>query len=101
MTERQVIVSDDAQEDILYVAQYIAVSRPDHAEKYTRVVLAELATLNYLAVVLPNPIYGYVKKFHPEAIMMKLHGKPLCAIFHIEGDVVIIDRIIHSSMITY
>ena len=102
MTERQVIVSDDAQEDILYVAQYIiAVSRPDHAEKYAREVLVELATLNYMAVVLPNPIYGYVKKFHPEAKMMKLHGKPLCAIFHIEGDVVIIDRIIHSSMITY
>ena len=101
MTERQVIVSDDAQEDILYVAQYIAVSRPDHAEKYAREVLAELATLNNMAVVLPNPIYGYVKKFHPEAIMMKLHCKPLCAIFHIEGDVVIIDRIIHSSMITY
>ena len=56
MTERQVIVSDDAQEDILYVAQYfIAVSRPDHAEKYAREVLAELATLNYMAVVLPIP----------------------------------------------
>ena len=56
MTERQVIVSDDAQEDILDVAQYIiAVSRPDHAEKYAREVLAELATLNYMAVVLPIP----------------------------------------------
>ncbi len=79
----------------------IAVSRPSHAERYIFEILAELNSLSYLGAILQKTKYGYPKRFHPEAKMLKLHNKPMCAIFHIDGDYVIVDRILHSSMITY
>ena len=102
MTEKKVILSDEAQEDIDDVSDFIiAVSRPSHAVRYAHEMLSELNTLSYMAVALADSMYVYPKRFHPEAKMMKLHNKPLCAIFHIEGEFVIVDRIIHSSMVTF
>lgn len=54
-----------------------------------------------MATMLPESRYYYPKRFHPEAKMMTLHKKPLCAIFHIEGEFVVVDRIVHPSMILY
>lgn len=102
MTEKKLILSDDSVEDLRDVASFIiSVSRRQHAMRYIDEVLAELNTLSYMATMLPEPEYCYTKRFHPEAKMMKLHNKPLSAIFHIEGEYVIVDRIVHSSMITY
>ena len=101
MIEKKVVLSDETREDIDDVSDFIiVVSQPGHAERYTLEMLAELNALSYIATILPEPKYGYPKRFHPEAKMMKLHKKPLCAIFHIEGDYVIVDRVVHSSMIT-
>ena len=84
MTEKKLILSDDSVEDMRDIASFIvAVSRVQHAMRYIDEVLAELSTLSYLATMLPEPKYCYPKRFHPEAQMMKLHKKPLCAIFHI------------------
>ena len=102
MIENTVFLSEDATEDIGDISDFIvAVSRSSHAVQYTFEILSELKALSYIATMLPEPEYGYPKRFHPNAKMMKLHKKPLCAIFHIEDMNVIIDRIIHSSMITY
>lgn len=102
MTEKEVVISIEARKDMGDVSDFIIdVSRPTHAERYTLEVLAELNTLSYMATMLPEPKYRYLKRFHPEAKMMKLHNKPLSAIFHIESEYVIVDRIVHSSMITY
>lgn len=102
MTEKEVVISIEARKDMGDVSDFIiAVSRPSHAERYSLEVLAELNTLSYMATMLPEPEYRYPKRFHPEAKMIKLPGKPLSAIFHIESEHVIVDRIIHSSMITY
>lgn len=54
-----------------------------------------------MATMLPESRYYNPKRFHPEAKMMTLHKKPLCAIFHIEGEFVVVDRIVHPSMILY
>lgn len=102
MTHKAVHISELAREDMRDMALFIvSVSRPSHSERYLDEIEAELNTLSYTATMLPEPKYRYPKRFHPEAKMMKLHNKPLTAIFHIEGDYVIIDRIVHSSMITY
>ena len=102
MTEKKLILSDDSVEDMRDIASFIiSVSRMQHAMHYIDEMLAELNTLSYMATMLPEPTYQYPKRFHPEAKMMKLQNKPLSAIFHIEGEYVIVDRIVHSSMITY
>lgn len=86
MTEKKLILSDDSVEDLRDIASFIiSVSRRQHAMRYVDEMLAELNTLSCMATVLPEPNYRYPKRFHPEAKMMKLHNKPLSAIFHIEG----------------
>lgn len=102
MTERKLILSDDSVEDMRDIASFIvSVSRPQHAMRYIDEVLAELNTLCCMATMLPESRYYYPKRFHPESKMMTLHKKPLCAIFHIEGESVVVDRIVHPSMILY
>ncbi|MBQ6276388.1 MAG: type II toxin-antitoxin system RelE/ParE family toxin [Bacteroidales bacterium] len=102
MIEKQVMLSNEVLTDMEDISDFIiAVSRPSHAERYIFEILAELNTLSYLGAILQKTKYGYPKRFHPEAKMLKLHNKPMCAIFHIDGDYVIVDRILHSSMITY
>ena len=96
------MLSDEVLADMEDISDFIiAVSRPSHAERYIFEILAELNTLSYLGTILQKTKYKYPKRFHPEAKMIKLHNKPMCAIFHIDGDYVIVDRILHSSMITY
>ena len=102
MTTKKVHISELAYDDMRDVARFIiSVSRPSHAERYADEMEAELNTLSYMATMLPEAKYRYPKRFHPGAKMMKLHNKPLSAIFHIEGEYVVVDRIVHSSMITY
>ena len=102
MIEKQVMLADEVLTDMEDISDFIiAVSRPSHAERYILEILAELNSLSYLGAILQKTKYGYPKRFHPEAKMLKLHNKPMCAIFHIDGDYVIVDRILHSSMITY
>ena len=102
MIEKQVMLADEVLTDMEDISDFIiAVSRPSHAERYIFEILAELNSLSYLGAILQKTKYGYPKRFHPEAKMLKLHNKPMCAIFHIDGDYVIVDRILHSSMITY
>jgi len=102
MIEKQVMLSNEVLTDMEDISDFIiAVSRPSHAERYILEILAELNSLSYLGAILQKTKYDYPKRFHPEAKMIKLHNKPLCAIFHIDGDFVIVDRILHSSMITY
>ena len=102
MIEKQVMLSNEVLTDMEDISDFIiAVSRPSHAERYILEILAELNSLSYLGAILQKTKYGYPKRFHPEAKMLKLHNKPMCDIFHIDGDYVIVDRILHSSMITY
>ncbi|MBR4512402.1 MAG: hypothetical protein IKO59_06365 [Bacteroidales bacterium] len=102
MTVKIVRVSASAYVDIGNIARFIvSVSRLSHAERYVDEINEELKSLGFLATVIPETAYSYPKRFHPKAKMMKMHKKPLCVIFHIEGDYVIVDRILPAAMVAY
>lgn len=102
MITKVVHIGELAYEDIRDIIKYIiSVSRLSHAERYVDEIVADLETLSYMATILPAPIFDYPKRFHPNAKIIKIRNKPLCAIFHIDGDYLIVDRIVHSSMIIY
>ena len=102
MTEKQVILSETVRRDIEKISDFIiSVSRPEHAERYTQKLLDELATLSYMATVRPECEWLLPKRYHPNAKTMTICKRKLTAIFHIEGDYVIVDKILPSSMIKY
>lgn len=102
MTEKQVLLSENVRLDIGKLSDFIVrVSHPEHAEQYTQNLLDELATLSYMATIRPECEWQLPKRYHPQAKIMPLCKRKLTAIFHIEGDFVIVDKILPSSMIKY
>lgn len=100
MTEKQVILSETVRLDIGKLSDFIiSVSRPEHAEQYTQNLLNELATLSYMATIRPECEWQLPKRYHPQAKTTTICKRKLTAIFHIEGEYVIVDKILPSSMI--
>lgn len=102
MTPKKVILSETVRLDIGAISDFIiSVSRPEHAERYTQNLLDELADLSYLATMRPECSWKLPKHYHSQAKTLPICRRKLTAIFHIEGDYVIVDKILPSSLITY
>ena len=102
MTKKTVILSETVRLDIGAISDFIiSVSRPEHAERYTQILLDELADLSYLATMRPECPWELPKRYHSQAKTLPICRRKLTAIFHIEGDYVIVDKILPSSLITY
>lgn len=78
----------------------IAISRPEHAVRYVHEMVTEINDLSYLADVLPDSYSSYIKRHHPNAKRHNVKHGTWCVIFHVEGDYVIVDRIVLSSSVT-
>lgn len=102
MTEKQVILSETVRYDIERLSDFIiSVSRPEFAERYTQKLLDELATLSYMATVRPKCEWRLPKHYHPQDKTMSICKRKLTAIFHIEGEHVVVDKILPSSLVKY
>lgn len=100
MKEYKVRILDTVFADIDYIADFIvSVSTLEHAAKYARELGAEIMTLRYLADFIPESRYRSVRHYNPHAKQLRTHNKQLNIIFHIEGDTVIVDKILASKMI--
>ncbi|MBR1850853.1 MAG: hypothetical protein IJ789_05720 [Bacteroidales bacterium] len=71
------------------------------AERYVNDIIDEIKTLSYLADVLPKCKYRLPKVYHPKANTLVVGHRKLTVIFHIDGEYVIVDKILPSCMITY
>ena len=71
------------------------------ALQYLQKLRDEVEELSYLAPMLPLSKYKLPKLYHPEAKTLVVGNKKLTVIFHIDGDYVIVDKILPSAMITY
>ena len=93
-------ILDTVFADIGDIADYIvAVSTPEHAAKYARELQAEIMSLRYLAGIIPESRYLSVCHYQPHAKQLRTHNKQLNIIFHIEGNVAIVDKILALKMI--
>lgn len=101
MTERQVILPMSVREYLGEIADYIvALNNRDHALRYVHELVAEIYNLSYLADTLPSSDSPFVLKYHDKAKRYNVKHSIWCVIFHIDGDFVIIDRILPSKLIT-
>ena len=71
------------------------------ALQYLQRLREEVETLSYLAPMLPLSKYELPKRYHPNAKTFVIGNKKLTVIFHIDGDYVIVDKILPSALVTY
>ena len=100
MTERKVILPLSVREYLDKIADYIIeFSTRDHAIRYIHELVAEISDLSYLADTLPPSDSPFVLKYHEKAKRYNVKHGVWCVIFHIEGDFVIIDRLLPSILV--
>lgn len=73
----------------------------DFAGRYIQRLRSEVENLSFIAPMLPKSKYLMPLRFHKNATTMTIGHRKLTVIFHIEGEYVIIDKILPSCMITY
>lgn len=84
------------------LGQYIAEqTTPDFADRYLQKLRKEVEELSFLAGVLPKSKYLMPLRYHKDAKTMTIGKHKLTVIFHIDGEYVIVDKILPSSLITY
>lgn len=102
MREYRVIIEDDVEDYFINLLQFVAGnSTLDFALQYVKSIRQEIERLSYLAPMLPPSKYGIARLYHPEAKTTTIANRKLTVIFHIQGDYVIVDRIMPSCMITF
>ena len=102
MKKYEVVYCDDAEayfDDLgLYISRLTSLS---FALRYLQRLREEVETLSYLAPMLPLSKYELPKRFHPNAKTYVIGNRKLTVVFHIDGDYVVVDKILPSALITY
>lgn len=101
MRERRVIIPLSVRLYMDEIADHIIeLSRPEHVVRYVHEMVAEINELSYMADMLPESHSTYIKKHHPDAKRYNIKHGTWCVIFHVEGEYVLVDKILPSSLIT-
>ena len=94
----QVIISYEVLSELEAVAQYIAsIYRPESGHKYVNRILGQLAALSYSADAYQYSRFSLAKAIHPKAKTLTIINHKWTAVFHIDGDFVIVDKIFPSK----
>lgn len=102
MRKYTVIVTDDVEDYFVDLMRFVASKNTlEAAIRYGKRIREEVETLSYLAPIIPQRKYKLPKQYHPEAKTYSIAKKKLTVVFHIDGDYVIVDKILPSALITY
>lgn len=100
MKEYKVEIDSSAREDIEELAEFLSTKLSlEGARRYLDSMIQEVLSLSVYADVYYQSRSKTIKKIHPQARRMVSHNKKWNYIFHIEDDVVVVDRIMPSKMI--
>lgn len=98
MRTYQVIISYAVLSELEAMAQYIAsIYRPESSHKYVNRILGQLAALSYSADAYQYSRFKIAKSIHPKAKTLTIINRKWTVVFHIDGDFVIVDRIIPAK----
>ena len=94
----QVIISYEVLSELEAVTKYIAsIYRPESGHKYVNRILGQLAALSYSADAYQYSRFSLAKAIHPKAKTLTIINHKWTAVFHIDGDFVIVDKIFPSK----
>ena len=101
MQHYKVILGPQAMNSVDAVVDFITgIYSEDSAQKYRKSILYELESLSYYASIFPLSRFQFVREIHPEAKTIPIMKRRWTVVFHIDGDYVIVDRILPSRMMT-
>ena len=99
MNNYQLNVKQEVFDDIEDIRQFIvSVGSKDLAIQYTENLIAEIEKLSYLADKMQLSRWKVAKKYHTQARRLITKNRKWSIIYHIQGDFVVVDKIIPSSM---
>ena len=78
----------------------IDVMSYESARRYVQAMIAEVNSLTIFADCFAESRSLTIKQIHPHAKRMVSHNKKWIYVFHIESDIVVVDRVMKASMIT-
>ena len=99
MNNYQLNVKQEVFDDIEDIRQFIvSVGSKDLAIQYTENLIAEIEKLSYLADKMQLSRWKVAKKYHTQARRLITKNRKWSIIYHIQGEFVVVDKIIPSSM---
>lgn len=98
---QKVEIDSSADEDINELFCFLVdVMSYESARRYVLAMIDEVNTLAVFADCFVESRSLTIKRIHPRARRMVSHNKKWIYVFHIEDDIVVVDRVLKSSMIT-
>ena len=95
----EVRISQDALNDMGELRMFLNnMMSEEGAVRYANAMRAEIYSLSVYATFTARTSSKTLKKIHPDARRMVSHNRRWIYIYHIEEDVVIVDRIIPAKM---
>lgn len=93
-------ISRRARLDIEDLTDFLlTVMSIEGARRYLDMMIAEVQSLSVYADLYRPSTMADIRQYHPKARRMVSHNRRWCFIFHVEDDMVIVDRIRPSKMI--
>jgi len=100
MTVYKVRISRSAMRDMDDLEDFLkSVMSQTGANRYIDNMIAEVQSLSVYADLYRPSTMATIRQYHPKARRMVSHNRRWCFIFHVEDDMVIVDRIRPSKMI--
>ena len=101
MTVYKVEVASTVYEDIEDLKEFLrSVMSQEGAHRYIDVMNGEMMSLSVFADCFAESRMQTIRNIHPHARRMVSHNRKWIYVFHIEEDIVVIDRILKAKMIT-
>lgn len=102
MLSYTVIVSNEAGSDLDEIADYIASEyKSASGHNFVNRILGQIQALSYSAGTYRESPYTMAKLIHPHAKIMNIIRHRWTEVFYIDGEYVVVDRIIRSSRMAY
>ena len=94
MKNYRIRISRKAQRDVEELSDFLlTVLSKEGARRYLDTMIAEVMPLALFADLYRTSQMADIRQYHPKARRMVSHNRRWVYIFHIEGDMVVVDRI--------
>ena len=98
MRKRNVIIKQEAEIDLHQIRLFVSgCYRKESGIKFVKRMFLEIKPLSENADIFPPSPYQTARKIHPEAKTLSIMNHHWTVVFHIEGDYVVVDRILPST----
>lgn len=101
MTVYKVEIDQSVHEDVEELKRFLrSVMSREGAHRYIEALYGEIMSLSVFADCFGDCRSQTIRAIHPHARRMVSRNRKYVYVFHIEEDVVVIDRILNAKMIT-